>query len=251
MNADAQYCFDLVRQHDRDRYLASLFAPDDARGALLALSAFNLEVARIAGAVSEPNVGMIRQQWWLDTLDAIVAGGAVDHPVARELAAAIGNHALPGEAFRALILAREFDLYDDPMPDLRQLEGYLGETSSALIQLAALVLAGGDAAAVAEAAGLAGVAHGIAAILVDGERARKFLPQDLVAAEGEDGARKMLAEHARMRLAEARAASKVLPRSALPAFLPVSLVEGDLGGRRRSYLRRQTALWWAARNNRF
>ena len=36
-----------------------------------------------------------------------------------------------------------FDLYDDPMPSLNDLEGYAGETSSALIQLAAIVLAGG------------------------------------------------------------------------------------------------------------
>ena len=36
--------------------------------------------------------------------------------------------------------ARIFDLYDDPMPGRAELEGYCGETASALIQLAALVL---------------------------------------------------------------------------------------------------------------
>ena len=36
--------------------------------------------------------------------------------------------------------ARIFDLYDDPMPSTQRLEGYCGETASALIQLAAMVL---------------------------------------------------------------------------------------------------------------
>ena len=36
--------------------------------------------------------------------------------------------------------ARIFDLYDDPMPTRNDLEGYSGETASALIQLAAIVL---------------------------------------------------------------------------------------------------------------
>ena len=36
--------------------------------------------------------------------------------------------------------ARIFDLYDDPMPTRADLEGYCGETASALIQLAAMVL---------------------------------------------------------------------------------------------------------------
>ena len=69
--SDAEHVQELVRTGDRDRFLASLFAPDDARPALLALYAFNLEIGRIAASVSEPQLGLIRQQWWLDTLDAI------------------------------------------------------------------------------------------------------------------------------------------------------------------------------------
>lgn len=48
------YCADLVRRLDRDRYLCSLFAPEEARDDLFALYAFNLEVARIPETVSEP-----------------------------------------------------------------------------------------------------------------------------------------------------------------------------------------------------
>jgi len=53
------------------------------------------------------------------------------------LSAAIEKGALPKHALHNLIAAREFDLYDDPMPTLSDLEGYLGETSSSLIQMAA------------------------------------------------------------------------------------------------------------------
>jgi hypothetical protein len=52
-----------------------------------------------------------------------------------------------------------------PMPDLNTLEGYLGETASALIQMSALVLAGYDALECAEVSGLAGVASGLAGVM--------------------------------------------------------------------------------------
>lgn len=244
--SDAEHVQELVRTGDRDRFLASLFAPDEARPALLALYAFNLESARIAASVSEPQLGLIRQQWWLDTLDAIFGGADVPgQPVAQELARAVERGGLPKHALRNLVLAREFDLYNDPMPDMLALEAYLGETSSALIQMASLVLVGPQAERCAEAAGLAGVAHGLALLLNAGDSGH--LPPDLtpVAAQA----------HARRRLHDARALAGGLPPGALPAFLPAALTEMYLAAAWRSRpplaLRRQFALWWAARNNRF
>ena len=38
------YCRDLVRDADRDRYLASLFAPDETRPHVQALYGFNVEL---------------------------------------------------------------------------------------------------------------------------------------------------------------------------------------------------------------
>ena len=181
--SDAEHVQELVRTGDRDRFLASLFAPDDARPALLALYAFNLEIGRIAASVSEPQLGLIRQQWWLDTLDAIFGRADVPgHPVAQELARAVEQGGLPKHALRNLVMAREFDLYSDPMPDMQGLEAYLGETSSALIQMASLVLVGPQAALCAEAAGLAGVAHGLALLLNAGDSGH--LPPDLIAGRG-------------------------------------------------------------------
>ena len=240
-----------MRDGDKDRFLSSLFAPDAARPHILALYAFNLEIARIRSSVSEPYIGLIRQQWWLDTIDAIYSHEIPAHPVAQELARAVEVGTVPKHALRNLVIAREFDLYDDAMPNLAHLEGYLGETSSALIQLVALVLAGPEASQSAEVAGLAGVAQGLAGLLR--AKDRRFLPRDLVEKLGEAGVVAHLVEHARQRLGEARALRDKIPAAALPAFLPVSLTGLYLNrpGTNRSQFRRQIAMWWAARNNRF
>ena len=253
------YCEDLVRAGDKDRFLANLFAPAGKRPHLMALHAFNLEIARVRGAVSEPQLGEIRLQWWLDTLDAIYAGGSAEHTVAEALARAIAAGGLPKDALRNLVLARRFDLYDDPMPSLVGLEGYLGETSSVLIQMAAMILAGPQAGAAAEAAGLAGVAHGLAGVLrarpIQRARGQNYLPPDMDVG----GA----IQHARRRLAEARALRDRIPAPALVAFLPVSLTELYLDRLERmgekasttvadvSQFRRQLRLWWMARQNAF
>lgn len=247
----SDHCQDLVRKADKDRFLSSLFAPVDARPHLFALYAFNVETARIRETVSEPQIGLVRQQWWLDTIDGIYAGSTPDHPVAQALAQTIAKGDLPRHALHNLIIAREFDLYDDPMSTLADLEGYLGETSSSLIQMAALILGKGAA----EAAGLAGVAFGLAGVL----RLQKsrYLPRDMVQSFGEKETIKQLSVHARKRLTEARALRGSIPDSAMAAFLPVSLTEPYLSRIERggtlevSQLRRQITLWWAARNNRF
>lgn len=215
-----------------DRYLASLFAPDGPRAKLQALDAFTTEITRIPALVSEPQLGQIRLQWWSDTL----AAGAGGNPVAEALLAT-GLQIAP---LLRLIAAHEFDLYDDVMPDLASLELYLGETSSVLIQLAAMALDPQVAPRAAEAAGFAGVAYGLARLL--SRQQSKYIPP------GETSA--SLTAHARKRLAEARAAAKDMPASLLPAFLPVALTELYLNGQ-PSQFRRQLLLWWAARRDRF
>jgi phytoene synthase len=245
------HCQELVANADKDRFLSCLFAPVDARPHLFALYAFNVEIARIRETVSEPQIGLVRQQWWLDTVDGIYASRTPDHPVAQALAHAIAKGDLPKHALQNLIIAREFDIYDDPMPTLSGLEGYLGETSSSLIQMAALILGKGAA----EAAGLAGVAFGLAGVL----RLQKprYLPRDMVQSHGEMETINQLCIHARKRLAEARALHGNIPPLALPAFLPASLTELYLrriergGSPEVSQIRRQFSLWRAARNNRF
>jgi 15-cis-phytoene synthase len=235
---------DMLRSHDRDRYLSTFFAPDEKRPHLMALYAFNAEVTRIRDVVSDPNIGMIRLQWWRDTIESGSGGG---HPVAEALFSAIAEGGLPKQALLDLVTAREFDLFQDRMPGLTELEAYLGETHSRLIQMAAMILDRDAAVKTADAAGLAGVAQGLALILGDPRHRAPFLP------EGMDVSGAL--SHARKRLAEAEALLPELPKSTLPAFLPVSLTRTYLKRIAQrpeemlsvSPLRRQLIMWWTAR----
>jgi phytoene synthase len=239
---------EIVRTLDRDRYLSSLFAPDDKRPHLQALYAFNAEGTRIPSLVSEPGLGLIRLQWWRDTVESLYSGGTgAGHPVAEALAGAIAAGGLPERALTDLISAHEFDLYDDRMPDLTALEAYLGETQSRLIQMAAMILDRDAAPKASGAAGLTGVAYGLALIIGNPRRRGAFLPpgMDVSAAVA----------HARRRLAEALALLPGLPKPLLPAFLPLSLTESFLDRLSKrpdeplsvSPLRRQVTMWWTAR----
>jgi phytoene synthase len=155
------YCAELVRRADRDRFLASLFAPAERRDALAALYAFNIEIARVREAAREALPGEIRLQWWRDVLDGERAEEAAANPVAAALLATISQHGLAAATLSDLIEARRFDLYDEPIASIMDLETYAARTSSALIALAAQVL-GVDAAPAAEPAG---IAYGIAGLL--------------------------------------------------------------------------------------
>src|SRR5712691_11586453 len=131
------YCENLVRAGDKDRYLASLFAPADRRRHLHALYAFNLEIARVRELAREPMAGEVRLQWWREAIAGARPGEAGAHPVAAALLDAMVRHELPATTLLDLIEARAFDLYDDPMPTLAAFEGYGRRTSSGLIELCA------------------------------------------------------------------------------------------------------------------
>ncbi|MDP4823609.1 MAG: phytoene/squalene synthase family protein [Aestuariivirgaceae bacterium] len=273
----SEACGQLVRAADKDRWLASLFAPDEPRAHLMALYAFNIEVARIRETVSDPGIGEIRLQWWADTIEAIYAGTTPDHPVAQGLAAAIAHGNLDQASLFNLIEARRFDLYDDPMPDMATLEGYLGETCSVLFQMAASILAGPAARSASDVSGFGGVAYGLTGLLralpIHRRRGQMYLPGDVLARHGvtaaevragriTPGLAAVLSElrtHATNRLTEARKAASAVPADALPAFLPLSMVDGYLKALRSlgpqavneiaevSQLKRQWRLWRCAR----
>jgi phytoene synthase len=275
------YCQEMVRRNDKDRYLGSLFAPADKRAHLWALYAFNHEIARVREMISQPAAGEVRLQWWSEALGSLSAGSLPDHPVLEALSVAVRAGSLPLSALTSLIDARRFDLYDDPMPTLADLEGYLGESSSILIQLASMVLAGPEAAKAASAAGYAGVAYGMAGLLralpLQRARGQCFVPRDLLEVEGllpgdllagkpKDALARVFARMitiALERLAQARAERSLIPAAAMPAFLPASLTESYLAKLARSgsdvldhvvdvpQWRRQIMLWRKARRGEF
>ena len=260
------YCAELVRAADRDRFLAALFAPVEHRQALHALYAFNIEVARVREAAREPMPGEIRLQWWREVISGEREGEAQANPVAAALLATIERHGLAANRFTALIEARRFDLYDEPMATLADLEAYASDTSSALFSLAAQIL-GADAEAAAEPAGIAYAVTGLVrAFPLHAARHQIYLPaelldrhhvriEDILAGQSSAGLNAALAalrELARERLRASRG-----PITALPAFLPAALVRPSLerldhcdafAPVELSLWRRQWLIWRAARN---
>jgi phytoene synthase len=242
----------LVQKHDSDRHVAILFAPAERRRHLHALQAFSLEIAGIRAAAKEPGPGEIRLQWWREVLDGTRAEEGAGHPVGLAIRDTIERCRLPLQPLQDLIDARSFDLYDDPPADWTALEGYCGETSSALVSLSSIILTGGEAAADADAAGHAGVAYSLTGLLRafpwHARRGQVFLPQALLTAVGVDredivsgtdspGLRAVLAEmraRARDHLAKARALKGRLGPEVQPAFLPLAMVERYLAPMEKS-----------------
>ena len=98
---------------------------------------------------------------------------------------------LPADAFSAFLEARAFDLYDDPMPDQATLEGYSGQTSSMLLQMAVMAVAPATAAEIRRPrAGTPGSALTMFRVLkrltVAPAAAQAFLPGDLIDRHGVD-----------------------------------------------------------------
>ncbi len=246
-----RHCEALVRAGDPDRYFATLFAPAAARPHLFALYAFSLTVARVRDAAGNPMAGEIRLQWWRDALQGEARGDVRANPVAAALEDAIVGRRLGRQPFVDLIDARVFDLYDDPMPRLNDLEGYCGETASALIRLSGLVLADGAEPGGAAVAGHAGVAYGITGLLRalpwharqgqvyrPGDLLRKngVTREDIVSGRGGPGLVRACAELralARQHLASYEAARATIAPAARPAFLPTALVEPYLAAMER------------------
>ena len=236
---DLDVCLATLRDTDRDRYLACLLSPADRRNSLAALYAFNAEIARIRDSVREALPGEVRMQWWRDLLEGNAHGDSLSHPVAAALLTVIEQYRLPRPVLANMIEARIFDLYDDLFEDRNALEGYAGETASALIQLASLVLSAEDAPASAEAAGHAGVAQAMAGILLlmplHRRRGQVYIPADMLSAagldretflEGDDRQRigiaiELFAAHALDHLEKARRAK--ISRAVFAAYLPVAL----------------------------
>lgn len=277
MQSAHRHCEQLVRAADKDRFLATLFAPVDRRDALFALYAFNCEIASVRDRAREPMPGEIRLQWWRDVIVGERAGEAAANPVAAALLDTIARFVLPTEPLLDLIEAHAFDLYDDPMPSLAALQAYARKTGSTLFGEAAHIAVGNHQAAVEPAAEHAGIAYILVGLLKsfarDASRRQVYVPVDLLDRHGvriEDihagqtttALRNTLAElrgEARRHFAAFEALLPQLPSKAMPAFLPVTLVPGTLAAMERPgydpfttvaelpQWRRQWTLWRAAR----
>jgi len=118
------YCANRVRETDRDRYLATLFAPADKRNALFALYAFDIEISRVRELARETMPGEIRLQWWREVLLGERAGEATANPVGAAVMDILGRFAFARDPLVDLVEARRFDVHNEPMVSAEEFESY-------------------------------------------------------------------------------------------------------------------------------
>jgi phytoene synthase len=132
---------DLVRRTDPDRWLSSRFVGDaKARADVIAIYAYDHELARAPKVTSNALLGEIRLTWWREALDEIFEGRTVRrHPTAEALADAISRHGLPREPLETMIDARYRELDPAPMSEAELLD-WARDTGGLAARLAAQVL---------------------------------------------------------------------------------------------------------------
>ena len=236
MDENEKYCTALVRQADRDRYLATLFTPADRRGALFSLYAFDIEISRIRDLAREPMPGEIRLQWWREVLEGERAGEAAANPIAGALLATLARHRLAVAKLTALVGARRFDIYDEPMPTLASLQSYASNTAGAIFDCAARILGEASEENALEAGQVQTIANVIVSLPHHAARRQLFLPLDMLrqyGAEPDDvfalragpELRAVLAElrlRARRHLARIAELGAHIPEKIWPAYLSLA-----------------------------
>jgi 15-cis-phytoene synthase len=266
------HCEAVVRAADKDRFLAALFAPAERRRHLFALYAFNGEIARVRDVAREALPGEIRLQWWRDVLGGDARGEVSANPIAAALLDTVATCELPRDPLIRLVDAHSFDLYDDAMATLADLDAYGRDTDGTLMGLAARVLAGNDAAAAAASAGVAcTVTRRLRSFPADVARRQMFVPLELLDRRGVSRASieaRQVSPELKAVLSEMRThaqdafvgfcdAAAEIPERAAPAFLAAAVVPAWLTRLERAadpfgivdlaQWRRQWIIWRAAR----
>jgi phytoene synthase len=233
MPENFSYCERLVREEDRDRFLATLFAPANKRPALFSIYAFDIEVSHISGRVSEPLAGEVRLQWWRDIITGTSREQAAGSPVAAALIETIKRYKLPEQILVDLIEALRDALYRKPAETVAEFEEWAGKTYGGIFALAARILSGGpDFDDLSRHAGAA---------------------LACMKGAGPDSNIHDLASLAERHLSAARAKLPAPRNEVIAAFLPLALVRPMLrsiekGGTSLPAWRRQWILWRASRN---
>ncbi len=183
-----RYVLDLVRAADRERFLGALFAPEPRRAGLLALLAFDHELARTRIVTRESMLARIRLQWWREAIaEAAGRGRPRAQPIVESLSETVRRHQLPVEGLLALVDAREGEI-DGPLDVVR--------AGQALADLELAVLGVEDAPS-------RQAAHAVAAAWLMGEGLERG-----------------------QLLGDARALRRTVHRAALPILLPALALDG-------------------------
>jgi phytoene synthase len=130
-----------MRRVDPDRWLSSRFIGDvEARADVIALYAFDHELARAPKVASNALLGEMRLTWWREALEEIFEARPVrQHPTAQALARAVERRGLKREDLETLVEARYRELDPAPMNEAELLD-WARDTGGLAAQLAAQVL---------------------------------------------------------------------------------------------------------------
>ncbi|KIO27028.1 hypothetical protein M407DRAFT_195197 [Tulasnella calospora MUT 4182] len=190
--ADSQdsnaYCRDLVRKHDYDSFLTSYFYPRRTHDAYFALRAFNVELALVREAVSQPMIGKMRMQFWRDAVKSIQQDKPPHHPIAVALHRASKEFKLPAYHLNRIIDARDQDLVAPTHPTVDSVATYAESTSSTMLYLVLSMLNLSSSDTLAHAASHIGVASSFATLLralpFHASQRRMVIPVDLTSKNG-------------------------------------------------------------------
>jgi len=175
-----------IQRSDHDRYISLIFAPKEKRDALLSITQFNLEIARIKNRVSEAMLGAIRLQWWREAMDEIFDPNKTPrkHEIVFALRAVVEEYpALNKADFIAIIDAREKDLDKNPFKTEWEFDDYLVNTTFPVNKIILDIL-GVQNAQIIEAVRHISYGWGITAILRSApknfSKGRVVLPLDMM-----------------------------------------------------------------------
>jgi phytoene synthase len=213
----------LIRRVDPDRWLTSRFVADAAaRADIIALYAFDHELARARRVATTPLMAEIRLTWWREALDQIFAAGPVRrHPVVEALAAAVLRRGLARGPLEAMIDG-QIEALELPEVGEAAAVAWADAVQGSLAQAAAAAL---DPQTPSEAAAPAGRAWGLALLLRSGLATPETVAAPLQRA-----------------LDDARSSDRRLSPAAFPAALPARLARFDLAGRTPGPIGRQLSL---------
>ena len=114
-----------LRRFDPDRWLSSRFIGSiEARADVVAIYAFDHELARAPKVASNALLGEMRLTWWREALAEMFEGRPVRrHPPAQALAGAVERRGLKREPLETMMDARYRDLDSAPMEEAEVLTG--------------------------------------------------------------------------------------------------------------------------------
>lgn len=143
-SSNAEYCLNLVKDHDFENYLIGLLVPKRDRCHFFAIHAFNVEMALIKSSTADnKNAARLRCKWWLDFLSQVYDGGGAgglargsyQHPVSQSLVETIQERSLSRRWLEHIVESRLQEILSPQVDTLSELEDLVEKSHSSLLYL--------------------------------------------------------------------------------------------------------------------